>query len=269
MHTISTNKEVWSRRMCALYCNNEECLSFSYTMADNICETYSKMISEVPQASTSTSTVYFTKDFSRCPQESPTGVYRIDTELGITIEVFCDMDTDEAPWIVIQRRVNGDVDFYRDWDSYKTGFGDFLGNFWLGNENLHLLTKYPRILRVELEAWDGTRGYAQYSTFSVSSEDQNYQLGVAGFSGDVSYDAMSTLDARAFSTYDRDGDINPSVNCAELRHCGWWLFNCTRVNINGRYQAHEENLTQAMTWVYFPDTMKYLLPLKQTKMMIR
>jgi len=43
-------------------------------------------------------------------------------------------------WTVIQRRLDGSVDFYRNWTDYRRGFGDLEGEFWLGNEHIHQLT---------------------------------------------------------------------------------------------------------------------------------
>lgn len=33
---------------------------------------------------------------------------------------------------VFQRRLNGNADFYRNWENYTVGFGDIKNEFWLG-----------------------------------------------------------------------------------------------------------------------------------------
>ncbi|XP_069097566.1 ficolin-1-like isoform X3 [Pleurodeles waltl] len=68
------------------------------------------------------------------------GWYTIYPEGCKALTVLCDMDTDGGGWIVFQRRWDGSVDFFRDWNSYKRGFGSQMTEFWLGNDNLHWLT---------------------------------------------------------------------------------------------------------------------------------
>ena len=72
-------------------------------------------------------------------------------------------------WKVIQRRADyGEPreNFDRNWNDYKKGFGSTMGEFWLGNENIHQLTKSGDMkLRVELEAHNGTTAWAEYDTF--------------------------------------------------------------------------------------------------------
>ena len=84
---------------------------------------------------------------------------------------------------VFQRRVDGSVDFYRNWAEYKEGFGNLNGEFWLGNDNLHLLTKnHNRKLKVELRNPSSHFAYADYDEFWVDAETSQYKLHVSGFS---------------------------------------------------------------------------------------
>ena len=47
------------------------------------------------------------------------GVYRIAPSPKVWFEVWCDQETDGGGWTVIQRRLNGEVSFDRDWKTYK------------------------------------------------------------------------------------------------------------------------------------------------------
>ena len=101
------------------------------------------------------------------------------------------MDTDGGGWTVFQRRLDGSVDFYLGWESYKRGFGNLNREFWLGNDNLHRLTAAEDVkLRVDLEDFDGNIKYAEYTTFKVASEAHKYRLLIGGYSGTAG-DAMT------------------------------------------------------------------------------
>ncbi|RUS77396.1 hypothetical protein EGW08_014842, partial [Elysia chlorotica] len=91
-------------------------------------------------------------------------------------EILCDTHTDGGGWIVIQRRAKGDVDFYRDWTSYRDGFGSLTGDFWIGNEAIHKLTDaHPYELRIDARH-EGKELFAEYSSFRISGEEDNFSL---------------------------------------------------------------------------------------------
>ena len=98
--------------------------------------------------------------------------------------VLCDMTTDGGGWTVFQRRLDGSVDFYLGWASYKNGFGDLNSEFWLGNDNLHRLAATDNVtLRVNLEDFEGNIKYAEFTTFKVADEGDKYRLEIGGYNG--------------------------------------------------------------------------------------
>ena len=87
-----------------------------------------------------------------------------------SVPVYVKIERSAPYCFIIQKRGGVDEgtikDFYRAWDKYKHGFGDHNNEFWLGNDQIHELTKAGDMkLRVELEAWDGTTAWAEYDTF--------------------------------------------------------------------------------------------------------
>ena len=116
--------------------------------------------------------------------EINSGVYAIKPDgAGPVFEVFCDHKTGGGGWTVVQKRLNGSVDFDRNWSDYKNGFGNLDGEFWLGLEKIHRLTKSSSKLRVDLEDFDGKTSYAEYDMFVVATESKKYQLSVGKYSG--------------------------------------------------------------------------------------
>ena len=86
---------------------------------------------------------------------------------------------------MIQKRLDGSVDFYRGWADYKRGFGNLNGEFWLGLDKMHRLTKEGRNrIRVDLEDTQGKTAYAGYDMFAVASERAKYQLSLGTYSGE-------------------------------------------------------------------------------------
>lgn len=83
-----------------------------------------------------------------------------------------------------QHRVNGDVSFHdSSWQQYKHGFGNASGEYWLGNEMVHLITTAGTdyLLRVELTNTLAARRVAEYSDFRLDSEEANYALRLGSF----------------------------------------------------------------------------------------
>ena len=141
--------------------------------------------------------------------------------------------------MVIQRRINGSVDFFLKWTDYVNGFGDLEGEFWYGLENMHCLTTREDVeLRIELGNGTVPSIVWTYQLFKVGGADTNYGLTIGQGTGvGGTFDAMTHHNGTSFSTRDRDHDIS-SDNCAKSFGGGWWYKACYYANLNGKYIAH-------------------------------
>ena len=116
------------------------------------------------------------------------GVYTIYPDGLSAFDVYCDQSTGGGGWTVIQKRMDGSVNFARSWCDYKHGFGNLNGEFWLGLTKINRLTwRTKNKLRVDLEFRRNQEiyhPYAEYDLFAVESELKNYSLIIGGmFSG--------------------------------------------------------------------------------------
>ena len=154
------------------------------------------------------------------------------------VHARCDMETDGGKWLVIQRRINGSVDFNRNWTDYVYGFGDLEGEFWYGLEKIHCLTTRDDVeLRIELGNGSVPTLVWTYQLFRVGGAETKYQLTIGQAKGvGGTHDAMALHNGRPFSTRDRDNDTW-SRNCAAVYGGGWWFHSCygTGTNLNGPY----------------------------------
>uniref|UniRef100_A0ACB8FQX7 Uncharacterized protein n=1 Tax=Sphaerodactylus townsendi TaxID=933632 RepID=A0ACB8FQX7_9SAUR len=224
---------------------------------------------------------------SNCPAEQSrpgrrhNGLYRIVPNIrNRSFEVYCDMESMGGGWTVIQIRQDGSTNFNRTWNEYKNGFGNLSGEFWLGNDKIHLLTKTKEMqLRIELEDLNGVREYAKYEQFYVANEFLKYRLSISGYSGTAGdalhFSKRYNHDQKFFTTPDRDNDRYSSGNCGEYYSSGWWFDACLAANLNGKYYHKKyRGVRNGIFWGTWPGLSDDILhgyrqPFKKVKMMIR
>ena len=187
---------------------------------------------------------------------SKTGIYEVADVCDVPIsfgstKLFarCDMDTDGGGWMVIQRRINGSVDFYRNWTDYVYGFGDLNGEFWYGLEKIHCLTTRDDVkLRIELGFGNEPSEVWTYQLFKVDGAETNYTLTIGPGQGEGgTIDAMAYHNKVPFSTQDRDNDVSIG-NCARTFKGAWWYKSCYQSNLNGKHSLQGGSPT--LVWYY-------------------
>ncbi|XP_035993326.1 microfibril-associated glycoprotein 4-like isoform X2 [Fundulus heteroclitus] len=178
-------------------------------------------------------------DIYRHDNKSSSGVYTIYPGGPTTpLHAYCDMETDGGRWTVFLRRIDGTESFFRPWKHYKAGFGSVAGEYWLGLENVLLLTmRKENELRVDMEDWEGAQASAQYSSFSIGPESAGYQLHLGSFTGGTAGDSLSNHNSMKFTTFDKDQDMWDK-NCAQHFLGGFWYNACHMANPTGMYAPH-------------------------------
>ena len=177
------------------------------------------------------------------------------------------MESDGGGWVVFQRRMDGTVDFYRNWADYLKGFGDLNGEFWLGLNKIHRLTQAANTtLRVDLADFEGGKRYANYSTFRVLDSSRKYTLMIGGYSGDAG-DSMYVHNGMKFTTLDEDNDDDDDRQCAITFKGGWWYRSCHHSNLNGLYlSGPHTTYAVGINWHHWKN---HYYSLKTTEMKLR
>ncbi|XP_071789554.1 ficolin-3-like [Asterias amurensis] len=272
-----------SHVLCVSYCHADpQCHSVNYNIEDHLCELNNGTRAQYPDDFiTHYGSVYFDADvetphFSLPDQALPTqpdttissgpqysscqelleaghnasGIYTIfPAGFNNALQVYCDMNTDGQGWMVIQRRQDGSVDFYRNWTDYQVGFGDKSGEFWLGNENLRTLTESagPWKLKIEMVRWDGEESFAEYGHFKIGGD--NYQLEIGSYKANsTAGDGLEFHNGMMFTTKDKDNDLRGNSNCAVQYKGAWWYKYCFNSNLNGMYYPYESGNGDGIHW---------------------
>ncbi|XP_073697784.1 microfibril-associated glycoprotein 4-like isoform X2 [Garra rufa] len=163
--------------------------------------------------------------------ETVSGIHSIYPAGDDPVWVDCEMisdgnDEDNGGWTVIQRRMDGSIDFYLPWSKFKKGFGTVLGEYWLGLGIMYQMTRNRKyMLRVDPEDFAGKKGFAMHSSFSLVPEAGGYKLQVSGFKDGGAGDSMTFHSAKKFITLDKDQDLN-GTNCAKPFLGAFWYNAC-------------------------------------------
>lgn len=202
-----------------------------------------------------------------CAETNSSGIYEIlipnfSSEL---FKVACDAETHGGGWTIILRRMDGSVDFYRNWTEYKNGFGNLNGEFFLGLDKIHALTaEKSQELLVVLEDFERIEVFEHYDKFAIGNEHEQYILYPLGKASGTAGDAISYYNGMKFTTFDHDNDLWQGGNCAIDTIGAWWYKNYQDSQLTGKY--NDNTKAKGVKWYAFRGP-EYSL--KRAVMMIR
>ncbi|PVD18277.1 hypothetical protein C0Q70_20826 [Pomacea canaliculata] len=161
-------------------------------------------------------------------QYSMSGVYKLSVE-NVSMSVYCDLVTDGGGWT-----------------------------------NLHILTSSRRVeMRVDLQAYDGTRAFVVYGNYTIGNSSTNYTFNYDTFQGEDAGNSLLIHKGHEFATQDHGSN----AHCAVTYHGGWWFNDCLRSNLNGIYRPNAT--TPHADGIIWADFKMFETSLKRTEMKIR
>jgi len=157
----------------------------------------------------------------------------------------------------MQQKVNRTASFNLSWAEFKAGFGRNDSNYWLGNDEIHRLTKDGGYkLRIDLQQkYTDKWFWVEYDKFIVGDEASNYIMTLGEFSGNTADALTSYNNGGMFATYDRDNDVwvtgkQSNSSCAILTRGGFWFRGCGIGFPNGGLGSFH--------WLGLPGAQQYL-----------
>ncbi|KAM4547658.1 angiopoietin-related protein 1a [Odontesthes bonariensis] len=197
------------------------------------------------------------------------GMYLLKTDKSDQlIQAWCEHGLDNGGWTVLQMRRDGSVNFFRNWENYKKGFGNIDGEHWLGLDNIFNLAKQGNYkLMIEMEDWTGKKVYAEYSSFHLEPESEGYRLRLGTYQGNAG-DSFSSNNGKQFTTLDRDRDAF-SGNCAHFHKGGWWYNACGQTNLNGVWYSGGVYRSKFQDGIFWADYGGGFYSFKSVRLMIR
>lgn len=164
------------------------------------------------------------------------GVYRIRLSADESVNLYCilkDPIHSHRGMLVIQRRKKGKLNFDRSWTEYQNGFGDFDGDFWLGNEMLFRLIHSSQS-RVYIVILYYAKSYSYQfiilmQDITLKNATHGYQLLHHGPPGRGDFGNMGPMSRSYFAT--KDNLSFHDARCPPVNG-GWWYT--TFPDCNGR-----------------------------------
>ena len=171
---------------------------------------------------------------------------------------------------MIQQRVDNSTNFYRNWEDYSEGFGNFDTNFWLGLDKIHCLTHTEQCkLLVTMSSFDGEMVKSLYNHFTVEDRNSGYKLNIHGYNSSSSNagDGFKIHNGQKFTTRDQDNDRLRGENCAIKYHGAWWYNDCYASNLNGRY--YNKGITEIADGIMWRTFTGFMYSAKNASMAIQ